>query len=83
MPDTPPRFYRNVITVEILSNEPWDDGQLTDLSCVHEAITDGDSSGLVTVTEHNEHVDADRMAELLTAQGSDPAFLLGDYPDED
>ena len=79
---TPP-LVRNVITVEILSNERWSADDLEDLSVVQEAIMGGDSSGVVTITTHNEVVTADRMAELLIAQGSDPSFLLGDDYDDD
>lgn len=70
-----PGLYRNVIQVEILSNYPWADG-IEDLSIVHYQITDGDSSGSVERIVVNEQVSAERMAELLTAQGSDPSFLL-------
>lgn len=76
-------YYRNVITVEILSTEPWTSAHLDDLSMVHEAITDGDSSGAVTVTVHNEQVTPAVMADLLTAQGSAPDFLLGQYDLDD
>jgi hypothetical protein len=68
-------YYRNVITVEVLSNEPWGD-EVTDLRVLRYQITDGQSSGAVARTVVNEQVTAGRMAELLTAQGSNPEFLL-------
>jgi hypothetical protein len=41
------QFYRNVIQVEILSNEPWGD-EIEDLNLVNNATMDGGSSGAVT-----------------------------------
>jgi len=49
----------------------------TDLGEINSAITDGDCSGKVEIVR-SEQVSEDCMAELLTAQGSDPAFLLGE-----
>lgn len=72
------RYYRNVITVEILSREPWTADEMQDLRVVADEIDCGGSSGQITVTVHNEEVSTERMAELLTAQGSDPGFLIND-----
>jgi hypothetical protein len=71
-------YYRNVIKVEILSDVPLPDSPAFDLVAVHQEIMFGGSSGQVTRPVFNEEVPAERMAELLTAQGSDLSFLLGD-----
>jgi len=65
------QFYRTVLQVEVLSEDPFD---ITDLGAVNYAITDGDCSGQVEIVE-SETVTPNRMAELLTAQGSDPGFF--------
>lgn len=65
-------FYRQVVTVEILSETPIPDS--LELEDIADEITNGAWSGNVEVTV-NEQIDGPRMAELLAAQGSDPAFL--------
>lgn len=67
-------FYRTVIEVEVLSEDPY---VFNSLSNIAHDIRDGDCSGKVTVISQEE-VSPDKMAELLTAQGSDPSFLLGE-----
>lgn len=69
------KFYRTVITVEVLSDRPYDPDSLEDVSY---DILDGDCSGDWSVTEA-QAVDSERMAELLVAQGSDPSFMFGDW----
>lgn len=71
-------LYRTLITVEVLHDRPLGDMELADVA--HE-IVEGDFSGKVTFGDP-EKVSRERMAELLTAQGSDPAFLLGDEEEE-
>jgi len=68
----PRMFYRTVIQVEVLSEEPF---SFDNLNSIHEAITDGDCSGLVTTVIDNENVDGPKMAKLLEEQGSDPSFF--------
>lgn len=64
------RFYRTIISVEVLSEEPVD---FFDLAHVHEAImTDCSGSWEVVATEE---VDGATMAKLLIAQASDPEFF--------
>ena len=74
-------FYRTVISVEVLSEEPVD---FIDLAHVHEAITNDCCSGSWEVVSAGE-VDGATMAKLLIAQGSDPAFfeLTDDGEDDD
>lgn len=67
------KFYRNVIQVEILSEDPMD-GDLN-LENINYAITDGDCSGRVTSVVNNEELDGKRAAELLLEQASDPEFF--------
>lgn len=79
----PPRkFYRSVVTVEILSEEPFafDDSDGNGVSCpkldaISTAITSGDCSGAVDVKVHNQAVSGKQMAKLLEKQGSDPGFF--------
>lgn len=66
------KFYRSVIQVEVLSEEPVDFDDLTE---VDYQITEGDCSGFVTDVVTNEEVDGVRMAKLLEEQGSDPGFF--------
>lgn len=76
-------FYRTVVQIEILSEEPTDFDN--DLEAISEAITTGDCSGTVAETTTNEKVDGPTMAKLLKAQGSDPSFfqLTDDGEDTD
>lgn len=81
------KYYRNVVQVEILSDRPW--GDVVDLEEINYQITNGDSSGRLNHTVIDEQVSAEQMAELLTAQGSEPSFLIAeddvteDYLDDD
>lgn len=72
-------YYRNVFSIEVLSNDPLPEGM--DLESVAYEITDGSCSGMATHALVNQEVSAERMAELLIAQGSDPEFLID--PDEE
>jgi len=77
------KFYRTVFHVEVLSNEPLVADELS-MSDVDYLITDGHCSGIIKCDPENEEVTRDEMAALLTAQGSDPEFLLdGDCLDID
>jgi hypothetical protein len=65
------KFYRQVIMVEVLSEEPYN---FQSLEGVGHAITSGDCSGTWTVAI-NETIDAATCAKQLLAQGSDPEFF--------
>jgi hypothetical protein len=67
-------YYRQVFTVEVLSDEPVDFDSLQDM---HRAIDSGPCSGVFHLS-HQEEVTAVQMMALLEAQGSDPGFLLAD-----
>lgn len=71
------KFYRTVIEVEVLTNEPYVPGSLEE---VQYDITEGHASGAWDITA-SEEVTKERMAALLEAQGSDPDFLID--PDEE
>lgn len=66
-------FYRTVLAVEILHDKPTDFGSY-ELSDIAYEITEGDSSGQVSVLSVSE-VDEDTMTELAVRQGSDPQFF--------
>jgi hypothetical protein len=65
------KFYRTVIEIEVLSEEPV---SFSELDEIHYAITQGHCSGDWIVNSQSE-VTPKHMAQLLIAQGSDPEFL--------
>jgi formylmethanofuran dehydrogenase subunit E len=65
------QFHRTVITVEVLSEEPY---EFDDLEQTYQDIVTGDCSGTAKVTA-TETVDGPTMAKLLINQGSDPEFF--------
>ncbi len=66
------KFYHRVYQVEVLSEEELSPEM--ELDDIHHAITDGDCSGVVSITK-DERFDARKMAQLLMKQGSDPGFF--------
>lgn len=74
------KFYRQVFTVEVLSEDvPL---RCDNLSEIDYAITYGDRSGMVNETVCEE-VTAEKMAQLLMDQGSDPEFFRIDEDGND
>lgn len=73
------KYYRTVITVEVLSDEPYNPASLAQVA--HDTISGG-CSGNWKITS-SEEVTVKRMAELLEAQGSDPSFLIMEEDDKD
>jgi hypothetical protein len=69
------KFYRTVIHVEVLSEDPYTfSGNLVDVA---NDISTGDCSGIArTILE--ETCDGARMAQFLLAHGSDPEFFMLD-----
>lgn len=65
-------FYRTVIKVEVLSDEPFN--YYDDLASVSRQI-DENCSGKITDEVDNEEVDGPTMARLLMEQGSGPGFF--------
>lgn len=76
-----PAYYRNVIQIEVLSDRPLNGED--DLAAIAYEISEGGSSGMTITVIADEKVSAERMAELLTAQGSDPSFLIPGYDDQE
>jgi hypothetical protein len=70
-------YYRNVFEVEVLSNEPLPDA--VDLADLAYEITEGGSSGQVSVTTRNQQLTAEQMRAALIRQGSDPEFLVDEW----
>ncbi len=66
-------YFRHVYQIEVLSRGPLPELDLEDLDY---QINHGACSGKVELVVSNEEVTKERMAELLTAQGSDPEFLI-------
>lgn len=66
------KFYRTVVTVTVLSENPLGDD--LGLGALEYAITEGDCSGVLERTSE-VGVDAKAMASLLLEQGSDPSFF--------
>jgi len=65
------KFYRTLVTVEVLSEEPYCPETLEEVA---RDICDGDCSGDWT-HEKSIEVDGPTMAKLLIKQGSDPGFF--------
>ena len=74
------KFYRTVIQIEVLSEEPYSS---TDLEKINSDITEGHQSGLVTLVVDSEELDSKICAEKLQAQGSDPEFFSLDIHGHD
>jgi hypothetical protein len=79
------KFYRTVIEIEVLSEEPIPDAM--ELGTI---LAEGDNGGYSLtdrVKLENEEVDGPTMAKLLEAQASDPGFFNltanGEDADED
>jgi len=70
---TGPNYYRTIIVVEVLTEgEPYTFKGYEDLAYT---VTDGHASGDV-IHESTLEVTEEQMSKLLTAQGSDPDFLI-------
>jgi len=64
------KFYKTIIQVEVLSEQPFEYNTLDDIA---RAIND-DCSGQTT-TLSSEELDGKQAAEALMEQASDPAFF--------
>jgi hypothetical protein len=73
-----PRFFRTLMLIEVLGNEPYTGG-IEDLAA---ATIDGGFSGTVLM-ESTSEVAVGHMAALLVMQGSDPDFLGADDQDDE
>ncbi len=61
-------LYRTVVTIEILTDGPFD-GDVMPVECI-----DGYASGM-ELSRDQEVVAPDKMCELLEDQGTDPGFF--------
>ena len=65
------KYYKTIITVEILSDYPYSVDTLADVGY---DMTDGVVSG--QISEKCEEITRDEMEQALIAQGSDPNFIF-------
>lgn len=73
------KFYKTVIKIEVLSEDPY---EYTDLENLSYDINEGDCSGKVTI-ESSQELSKEQTKEELVKQGSDPNFLLNEDEDSD
>ena len=67
------KYYRTVITYEVLSQDPY---SFSDLAQTAYDVMEGDCSGMELNTT-SEELTAQEMAERMDAQGSDWSFFYG------
>jgi len=67
------KYYRTVFKIEVLSNEPIEDG--IGLEEIAYEISEGHCSGMF-LDDEVEECDEKRIRELLENQGSDASFLI-------
>ena len=77
------RFYRSIIQVEIVHEDPRALAKLEGLDEVHALITDGPCSGIWNVTKGPIEMNGRQMAKLLLEEGSDPEFFSLDEQGND
>jgi len=65
------KFYKTILQVEILSEEPV---QTVDLESIHHQITEGDWSGNTEIVSQTT-LNGKEAAEALLNQASDPKFF--------
>lgn len=82
MPKSERKFYKTIIQVEVLSEDPLENTD--DLAHIHYLITGGDCSGVIKTVSINE-LDGSAAAKALLEQGSDTEFfqLTADGEDVD
>lgn len=66
------KYYKTIITIEILSDHPYDYG--FDLGNIQYDMTYGDVSG--SVSSKSKIISKKEMTKALIAQGSDPNFIF-------
>ena len=65
------KFYKTIVEVEVLSEEPFAD---EDLATVQYEITEGHCSGVVN-NKGSKALNGKQVANALIKQGSDPEFF--------
>lgn len=73
------KFYKTIITIEVLSEKPYDQTNLSEISY---DVAEGACSGMVRVTS-KEELTGKQVAEALKEQGSDTEFFLLDENGDD
>jgi hypothetical protein len=68
------KYYKTIITVEILSDFPYDYG--FDLGNIQYDMTYGDVSG--RVNSESKEITKNEIEALLIEHGGDPSFIFGD-----
>jgi hypothetical protein len=76
------KYYRNVITVEFLSNDPWGK-EAENLQTVHYEITEGGSIGYTTRTLANEELTREEAVAADLRLGGDGSFLISELPENE
>ena len=66
------KFYRTIIQIEVLSEEPYSS---TDLEKINDDITNGNQVGDVTIITDSEEMDGKTCADKLSSIGSEPDFF--------
>lgn len=74
------KFYRTVIQIEVLSEEPYSS---TDLEKINDDITNGHQVGDITIITDSEEMDAKTCADKLSKVGSEPDFFCLDVHGHD
>ncbi len=69
------KFYRTVYQIEVLSAEKFDEDGGMSLTDIDDELTNGSSSGKVSIIIDNEEKTGEEMAQLLKKQGSDTEFF--------
>ena len=71
------KFYKTVVTVEVLTTEEVD---LTDLDTLNYYITEGNGSGLIEQSYHV--ISKEQLIAECARHGTEPGFFLG-YDEEE
>ena len=69
------KFYRSIITVEVIHEDHRALAKLEGLDEVHNLITDGPCSGFWNVTKGPTAMNGRQTARYLLKEGSDPEVL--------
>lgn len=69
------KIYKTVIQVEILSDEPYIPGSLSDIDF---DTTEGDCSRKITTVSEKEVLTGKEAVDAIKDQGSDPEFFAMD-----
>ena len=77
------KFYRSVIAVEVIHEDPRALAKLEGLDEVHNLITDGPCSGIWNVTKGPTEMNGRQAAKYLLKEGSDPEVLGIDEKGDD